>query len=98
MTFGTGTQSPNIHNPADFDFDGDVDGDDFLIWQASFGVDIGGDADFDGDTDGDDFLTWQAQFGSGNGAASTAVPESTSAFLLLGVAAFGSCARRCRVR
>ena len=39
---------------ADFDADGDVDGDDFLLWQASYVTDTGGDADRDGDTDGDD--------------------------------------------
>jgi hypothetical protein len=74
---------------ADFDEDGDVDGDDFLVWQASFGVNAGGDADDDGDTDGDDFLIWQGQFGSGSGAGSTAVPEPTSVLLLLSVAVVG---------
>ncbi len=52
---------------ADFDQDGDVDGVDFLAWQASFPIDSGasqadGDADFDGDVDGRDFLIWQRQF------------------------------------
>ena len=47
---------------ADFDEDGDVDGDDFLTWQVSFGKNADGDADGDGDTDGDDFLVWQSQF------------------------------------
>jgi hypothetical protein len=54
---------------ADFDGDGDVDGDDFLIWQSGFGNPEAdhwseGDADFDGDVDGDDFLIWQNQFKS----------------------------------
>ena len=53
---------------ADFDSDGDVDGDDFLIWQASYVTDAGGDADGDGDTDGDDFLLWQAAYESGSGS------------------------------
>ena len=68
---------------ADFDNDGDVDGDDFLVWQASFSVDAGGDADGDGDTDGDDFLLWQSQFGSGAGAANASVPEPTAELLLM---------------
>ncbi len=68
-------------DPGDFDTDGDVDGDDFLIWQAGFNVDDRGDADWDGDTDGDDFLIWQSQFGSGSGAGAV-VPEPSSMALL----------------
>ena len=60
--------SPVPEPSADFDGDGNVNGDDFLIWQSGFGVDDTGDADGDGDTDGDDFLIWQSEFGSGNGA------------------------------
>ena len=78
----------------DFDSDGDVDGDDFLAWQAGFGIQNGatpadGDADGDGDVDGDDFLTWQAQFGSIAGTASAAVPEPTSIAILFVWAAAG---------
>ena len=76
--------------PSDFDEDGDVDGDDFLIWQSSFGNDDGGDADDDGDTDGDDFLIWQTQFGTANGNASSAMPEPTTAMLFaIGYATIG---------
>ena len=67
---------------ADFDEDGDVDGDDFLAWQTGFGTASGatradGDADLDGDVDGEDFLAWQAQFGTstGSGAAAVESPE-----------------------
>ena len=55
---------------ADFDKDGDTDGNDFLIWQAGFSRFSGdatpnqGDANGDGNVDGDDFLMWQAEFGS----------------------------------
>jgi len=54
---------------ADFETDGDVDGDDLLIWQKGFGTTSGatradGDADADRDVDGDDFLVWQTGFGS----------------------------------
>jgi hypothetical protein len=78
---------------ADFDRDGDVDGDDFLDWQASFGVDAGGDADADGDTDGDDFLIWQSEFGTLAGNGSAAVPEP-STWLLAAALLAGLLARR----
>ena len=84
---------------ADFDQDGDVDGDDFLTWQTSFGANAGGDTDNDGDTDGDDFLAWQTQFGAGTGGGSTetaGIPEPpTGSLLFLGAAgALGLAARR----
>lgn len=52
----------------DFDFDGDVDGRDFLIWQRGFGASspVGqddGDATGDGDVDGNDLAVWQATYG-----------------------------------
>ncbi len=80
--------------PADFDGDGDVDGEDFLAWQAGFGItsgatQINGDADADGDVDGADFLAWQASFGDLAGAGGRiagAVPEPTAAMLTLLVA------------
>ena len=74
---------------ADFDIDGDVDGDDFLIWQTGFGrtdtTRAEGDADGDGDVDGDDFLIWQTEFDAPGSAASTtqAVPELTTWALTL---------------
>ena len=67
---------------ADFDFDGDVDGNDFLAWQVGFGTSCctatkrDGDYDNDGDVDGDDFLGWQVEYPSpGTGNGSGAVPE-----------------------
>ena len=53
--------------PGDFDGDGDVDGADFLKWQAGFPTASGatradGDADGDGDVDGQDFLIWQGNY------------------------------------
>ena len=72
---------------ADFDKDGDVDGDDFLAWQTAFGCSSGCsvDADGDDDTDGDDFLSWQAEFGSGVDVSSNAasVPEPQGVILAL---------------
>ena len=91
---------------ADFDEDGDVDGDDLTRWRNNF--DTGtthttGDADGDGDSDGHDFLTWQRQLGSPGGAvvssttASAAIPEPASDGLMLAAAvgiAVGTCRRR----
>jgi hypothetical protein len=82
---------------ADFDGDGDVDGDDMAIWQGSFGVDAGGDADGDGDTDGADYLIIQQQLGGGLPAvaSSDVVPEPASwALAALGMAGLGRVASR----
>ena len=74
----------------DFDADGDVDGADFLVWQAGFGTATyasprNGDADWDADVDADDNLLWQANFGVAASAASgmAGVPEPSSFVLLL---------------
>ncbi len=72
---------------ADFNKDGDVDGADFLIWQANFGTVTGatsntGDANADGAVDGEDFLLWQAAFGGSGGEAATTIPEPATAMLL----------------
>ena len=52
-------------DPADFNHDRRVDGDDLAIWQTNFGNITGagngpGDANNDGGVDGADFLIWQA--------------------------------------
>jgi alpha-tubulin suppressor-like RCC1 family protein len=85
---------------ADFDEDGDVDGDDLVQWQGDFGANDFSDADDDGDSDGADFLTWQRQVGSGatvNGAVAN-VPEPGGIMLalaaMLGAAARGGASRR----
>ena len=55
---------------ADFDFDGDIDGRDFLAWQRGYGtpaptaVKSQGDADNDLDVDGSDLTVWQDQYGT----------------------------------
>ncbi len=78
--------------PADFDKNGAVDGNDFLIWQANFGMSgtsNTGDANGNGVVDGNDFLIWQASFGSAAGEAGNAIPEpTTGGLLLLSLAAF----------
>ncbi len=79
---------------ADFDKDGDVDGVDFLTWQASFRLPDGatqadGDANGDGAVDGQDFLIWQREFSreADVGVGDNGVPEPTGIGLLLIVAA-----------
>lgn len=52
---------------ADFNADGNVDGQDFLIWQRNVGILTGanpaqGDSDFDGDVDQVDLSVWESQF------------------------------------
>ena len=72
----------------DFDGDGDVDGNDFLVWQR------GGSPN--GATSGD-LAEWQNHLGEGVGAsaAASAVPEPTSTLLmLLGLGWFAAVRRR----
>ena len=74
--------------PADFDGDGDVDGDDFLQWQNHYPLASGasvfnGDADRDFDVDGDDFLQWQNRFSFP--AELMVIPQPTSVLSLVSV-------------
>jgi hypothetical protein len=69
---------------ADFDEDGDVDGNDLTRWQSDFGVNDLSDADEDGDSDGADFLAWQRQLAStASVAATSAVPEPAPLLLIV---------------
>ena len=63
----------------DFDFDGDVDGADFLAWQRN--PSVGNLAD------------WQTNYGMTppSLATSTAIPEPTSLLLIIGTALFCGC-------
>lgn len=61
---------------ADFDNDGDVDGQDLNEWESDFGTN-GVDANGDGFTDGRDFLIWQREHGLGVSVL-TAVPEPSA--------------------
>ncbi len=68
---------------ADFDIDGDVDGSDLGLWEASFGANPAADSDNNGLSDGNDFLAWQRQW-TGNAAslgASQSVPEPATGVL-----------------
>lgn len=70
----------------DYDHDGDVDGDDLLVWQGQYGgALLDADGDNDGDVDGRDFLIWQRQHGVGNPISTiSAVPEPAGLVLALG--------------
>jgi hypothetical protein len=70
---------------ADFDEDGDVDGDDLTRCRSGFRAGtthMQGNADGDPDVDGADFLVWQRQLGSVSSVAA-AVPEPSAGMLLL---------------
>jgi hypothetical protein len=83
---------------SDYNSDGMVDGNDLAIWQNNFGsseaTQPGGDADYDRNVDGADFLLWQRQLGGTPAAAAlTAVPEPTSAAVLLAALALSGSRR-----
>jgi PEP-CTERM motif len=87
---------------ADFDNDGDVDGDDFLTWQANVGI---GDENSEGDVNGDnvvdevDLALWNSLFGTGatSAPAAGAIPEpATLALAALSAAAVLALGRRRR--
>jgi len=83
---------------ADFDGDGDVDGDDLANrWTPSLGVDDGADADGDGDSDGFDFLAWQRQFGSGQQAAAVPEPQPSVLWATLTLLGPAAACRRSRI-
>lgn len=83
---------------ADFDQDGDVDGDDLLLWTGDYGLNADSDADADGDSDGADFLAWQRQFGIGvPSPARVAVPEPASIVGAVMMALVALSARRRRI-
>ena len=85
---------------ADFDGDGLVTGNDFLIWQSNVGLagqtdNSNGDANGDGVVGDADLTVWEGQYGTAPlGAAVAAVPEPSS--LLLCVSAAGLLLRRRR--
>jgi hypothetical protein len=92
--YQSGTLSVVAALAADFNLDGEVNGEDLEIWQAGYATGTTraqGDADSDGDVDGRDFLTWQRLAGgspdlAAQTAAVNAVPEPNSLVLLLAAA------------
>ncbi len=85
---------------ADFDGDGDVDGDDFLAWQRGAGTTANatpadGDANIDGAVNDEDLAVWELQFGTVPPvitAAVASIPEPAT--LVLGCAAMIALLRR----
>ncbi len=70
-------------NPGDYTLDGDVDGDDFLVWQRQLGAVVlpfgsGADGDVSGRVDAADLAVWRGRFGTG-GSLLTATSNSASA-------------------
>jgi hypothetical protein len=72
----------------DFDGDGDVDGNDFLLWQRGLGTTplmagaAHGDADGDRDVDGADLGLWSGNFGQGGGESAAAAAVAVVAPVL----------------
>jgi hypothetical protein len=93
---------------ADANFDGSVDGADFLIWQRNFGLPLPpieltnaqrvahGDANLDGVVNAADHAIWRQSFASAPaaGASNNAVPEPPSAAILAVAAAMFAGLRR----
>ncbi|WP_428308162.1 hypothetical protein [Lacipirellula sp.] len=68
----------------DFDYDFDVDGNDFLIWQREFG-NVGAnaaDADESGDVGTGDLFVWKSSFGVNASPQSISIPEASSRMLM----------------
>ena len=86
LTTGELSVVASVVENADFDSDGDVDGNDFLVWQRGFGSPgslTSGDANGDGNVDALDLGIWQTQYGNlASLATAEAVPEP-AAFVLL---------------
>ena len=88
----------------DYDDDGDVELDDYLVLHNSWGSDPNGDIDLDGDTDINDFTLFQQSFAIENPgasfsamvAAAAAIPEPSSILLLAAGAAWWGMGRKRR--
>lgn len=97
---GFSYERAEITPSADFDRDGDVDGQDFLTWQRNYGaveaLQSQGDADFGGVVTTDDLAAWQAAYGNPL-IALAAVPEPGS-LCLAGMVFLGFALRRLQIR
>jgi hypothetical protein len=76
------------HPPGDYDLDGDVDDDDYLVWQKSFGKVAAGlpaDGNGNGTIDAADYVVWRRNIGAtlaaGAGSDTAIVPEPATAVI-----------------
>ncbi|BBO33710.1 dockerin type I repeat-containing protein [Lacipirellula parvula] len=93
--------TPGASVPGDYNGDGSVNGDDLAVWKTQYGQALpaapNADGTGDGVIDGADFLFWQRAMGGGAGvAAASAVPEPTSALLLVSAVSMLAWERRRR--
>jgi hypothetical protein len=87
------------HLPGDYDYDGDVDIDDYDVWRISYGENsvLYADGNGNGKIDAADYVVWRANLGRTEAGASSIgnmVPESATALSLVVGTALGSCTRR----
>ena len=74
--------------PGDFNFDGEVNGDDFLLWQRGGSPDPLSSGDLD---------TWKASYDNPAASASLAVPEPPTTLVILGGVLAAFCSRKRRI-
>jgi hypothetical protein len=75
----------SVSLPGDFSFDGSVDAADYVLWRSTVGeagTSLAADGNGNNIIDAGDYNVWRSNFGAQPGAASTAVPEPATAFLL----------------
>jgi hypothetical protein len=100
FAYKEGVMTPTLGSDADFDDNGVVNGNDFLIWQAAFGgpgAPTTGDATGDGVVNAADFNEWRAKFGGPPAiVAGGGVPEPTWLYLVLTAAPTAELLRRRR--
>jgi hypothetical protein len=85
----------------DFNFDGTVDSQDYLLWRSNYGRTspaypvIAADGNRDGKVDASDFVLWRRGMASASGTISAAVPEP-GAWFMFGLALLSVAASRTR--
>jgi hypothetical protein len=89
------------YDPADFNEDGHVDGDDLAVWRLGMGTATGalhtqGDANGDFAVDGDDYLIWQRRLNSPPLVAPSSTEAPEPGALTLTLAAIGGLAGQLR--
>jgi hypothetical protein len=83
--------------PGDYNFDGQVDLDDYSVWKGEFGSgeDATADGNHDGIVDAADYAIWRDHLGTTAGAGPLHIPEPSAGVLsVTGAIALGFLARR----